>query len=487
MRRVAAAALAGVLTVLALSPRGRGWLAWGALVPLFLAVHRATPRATIAAAIAYTVTFALVGLEPWFVRATAAYFDVPLGHMLVFTVPPLALLAVVHGTILGAMLAFVRPRRFGAWDVVWCAALWPWWEMLRTLAFPYYPAAFFGLTQETTVSVLQLASVTGVAGISFVVVAFNVGVASSIAARGGRDGVVAALAGILLAAGVAAWGAARVAHAPAGTASGPRVVTVDLDARDRTAGTLDRYLAASAAIPPDSALVVWPESALTTDVEHDRAAWSRLAGFVGAHDVPLLAGGPGTAVRPGGGAMHYNSAHLIVPGHGMRSYHKRGLVPFAEHWPALAGWPPGDLASLDAGRDAIVFPLGDTAFGVLICFEITGARGARDLVRAGARFIVNLTNDAWFAAAGRPPHLPWAALRAVETGLPVVRAANAGPSAVFDRFGRRGATSRAGLLAVTVPDAEPTLYARHGDVFLAACLAVVVTGVAAAWRRRATG
>ncbi len=68
-----------------------------------------------------------------------------------------------------------------------------------------------------------------------------------------------------------------------------------------------------------------------------------------------------------------------------------------------------------------------------------------------------------------------------------MRAANAGPSAVFDRFGRRGPTSRAALLAVVVPDAEPTLYARHGDLFLAACLAVVVAGVAAAWRRRATG
>jgi apolipoprotein N-acyltransferase len=487
MRRVALAALAGALTVLALSPRGRGWLAWGAVVPLFVAVHRATPRATIAATIAYTVTFALAGLEPWFVRATAAYFGVPLARMLLFTVPPLALLAVVHGTILGAMLAFARPRRFGARDVVWCAALWPWWEMLRTLAFPYYPAAFFGLTQETTLSVLQLASVTGVAGISFVVVACNVGFASLIAARGSRDGAVAALTGLALAGGVAAWGAARVAHAPERTPPGPRVVTVDVDARERAAGTLDRYLAASAAMPPDSALVVWPESAFTTDVEHDRAAWSRLATFVGAHGVPLLAGGPGTGLRPGGGTTHYNSAHLIVPGHGMRSYHKRGLVPFAEHWPALAGSPPADLVSLDAGREATVFALGDTAFGVLICFEITGARGARDLVRAGARFIVNLTNDAWFAAAGRPPHLPWAALRAVETGLPVVRAANAGPSTVFDRFGRRGPTSRAGLLAVVVPDAEPTLYARHGDVFLAACLVVVVAGVAAAWRRRATG
>ena len=494
--RLAGAALAGGLTVLALSPRGRGWIAWGALVPLLVALGGATPRATIGLSIVYTIAFSLGGLEPWFARATAAYFGVGLGRMVALTVPPLALLATAHGTVLGAILLLGRPRRRGPWDVCWCGALWVWWEMLRTVFFPYYPAALFGLSQEVVLPVLQLASVTGISGISFVVVAFNVALASLLSSpRPGRP-LAAALTGVALAAGTVGWGILRLRAAPTGTASGPRIVAVDLDAADRAASTLDRYLAASAAVPPGTAMIVWPESALTADLEHDRAAWNALAAFVATQQVPLLAGGPATGRRAGGGVAHFNSAHLVLPGQGMRSYHKRGLVPFAERWPPLAeawlGPPPADLVSLDAGHEPTVFPLGDTAFGVLICFEITNASAARDLVHAGARFIVNLTNDAWFAGSGRPPHLPWAAIRAVETGLPVVRAANAGMSAVFDRFGRRLASSRpAGgprLFPAAVPAAVPTPYARYGDVFLAACLAVVLAGVVTIWRgRRATG
>jgi len=172
----------------------------------------------------------------------------------------------------------------------------------------------------------------------------------------------------------------------------------------------------------------------------------------------------------------------------MRSYHKRWLVPLAERWSSLLGTPPPELASLEAGEEATVFSLGDTAFGVLICFEITDAAGARALARGGARFIVNMTNDAWFIGSARPPHLPWAAVRAVETGLPVVRASNAGPSAVFDRFGRPVASSRPAdgpaVLTAHVPAAAPTLYAQTGDVFLGLCVATVLAGLAHAMFRR---
>jgi apolipoprotein N-acyltransferase len=263
-------------------------------------------------------------------------------------------------------------------------------------------------------------------------------------------------------------------------------VTVDLDARTAEDSTLDRYLAASAGVV-DGALIVWPESALPNDPEHDRATFAALRGLVDRNGMPLLAGGPGVARGPDRQPARYNSAHLVRPGEGLASYHKRNLVPLAETWPArlpLIGSPPPDLAGLSAGTEATVFPLGESAFGVLICFEITDAAGARTLAQRGARFIVNLTNDAWFATSARPPHLPWAAVRAVESGLPVVRAANAGPSAVFDRFGRMVAERHgAGLFAATMPPPAPTLYTRGGHAFLVACAALVAGGIALAlWR-----
>lgn len=492
LARLGAAAGAGVLTVVALSPRPLGWVAWMALVPLLVALAGATRRTTVGVAIVYTVTFALLGLEPWFARSTAAYFDASLARMIVFTALPLTVLAVAHGAVLGAAL-LARPPLSGPLDVLWCAALWPCWEFLRTLVLPYYPAAVIGLTQHATIPVLQVASLTGVAGISFVVVAFNVGTAALLsAARPGRR-ALAAFTGLALAAGSAGWGMLRARSADGVAADGPRIVAVDIDAGDRAASTLDRYLVASAeaaALAP--AMIVWPESALTTDVEHDRSAWAALSGFVAQTHTSLLAGGPASAVRMRGDVAHYNAAHLLTPGTGMRSYYKRGLVPVAERWSgiatALLGEPPADLVGLDAGREATVFPLDHAFFGVLICFEITSASGARALAAGGARFLVNLTNDVWFARCGQAPHLPWAAIRAVETGLPVIRAANAGVSVLFDPFGRPTAVRRpgdgGGLLAVRMPEPARTVYARAGDVFLVGCLAVVLAGVVAAGRSR---
>src|SRR5207244_3505507 len=209
-------------------------------------------------------------------------------------------------------------------------ALWAGWEYVRTLVFPYYPAAVLGLSQHATVAVLQLASLTGVAGASFVLLACNVGLASLIAPSGAHGraraaaaarGIAAAAAatGIAAAAAAIAWGTMRIAGGIE-TSSGPRVAAVDVNARERSTSTLARYLAASEdAASTRPALLVWPESALITDLEHDPSAWTVLTRFVAEHGTPLLAGGPGAARSARRGVAHFNSAHLITPGHGMRS------------------------------------------------------------------------------------------------------------------------------------------------------------------------
>ena len=107
-----------------------------------------------------------------------------------------------------------------------------------------------------------------------------------------------------------------------------------------------------------------------------------------------LAGRPGTELVHAGRVVHFNSAHLVAPGEGLRTYHKRYLVPFAERWPSFLGAPPAELAAelagLEPGEAPGVFPLDDGVFGVLICFEITDAAAARALAARGARFIVGI-------------------------------------------------------------------------------------------------
>jgi apolipoprotein N-acyltransferase len=489
---VASAALAGVLSMLAISPGRPGWLAWIALVPFLLALARAGRRRTVALAMVYTVVMGVGTVGSWLAPAAVRYFGLGVSRGFGFSLAALAVVSAAHGLLLGlVLLAGPRAPR-SPFAVLWYAALWAGWEEIRPFTFPYYPGAYLSLSQYETLPVIQVASLCGTAGVTFVLVSANAGLASLLLGPPRtRQRMMAAGVAFAVATAAVGWGAVRLARNPIDAAAGPRVSIVDIDAAHATASTLDRYLDASGRVfAGDHLLLIWPESALTTDIEHDRTAFVRLSDFVAATGTPLLAGGPGSRLEPGGRVARFNSAHLLYPGRGMRSYHKRHLVPFAERWPPRFGSPPPTVTSLEAGEELALLAAGDVEFGVLICFEIGDARGARALARGGARFIVNPTNDAWFRGLG--PHYPWAVLRAVETGVPILRSANAGVSAVIDRCGRPLETSRpAGAPAAftaRVPPAAPTVYVvRTGDLFLAVCAAIVIAGTLGSTRRRRRG
>jgi len=464
------------------------------LVPLLRALDRASTRGAIAAGIVYATVLAEVSFLPWLGGALGRYFAwTPLEATLAAAATS-AVLGIVHGGALGVALVF-RPRG-GALLVVWYAALWACWEALRSWLPPYFPGAVLGAALDRSLAVLQLASVTGIAGVTAAVVAANAGVASVLATIGApparRSAGLRALAtGAGALALATAWGAWRLAT-PLAVAPGPRVVAVDPAADDSRASTLDALVAATPAGPgPRPDLVLWPESALNLDLAHDRDAWRRVTGWVERQQTTLVTGGVTVAHDHDGGRTRFNSLHLLRPRFGIQSYHKRLLVPLAEAWPALLGEPPAALEPVAPGQVLPVLDGGTTRFGPLICFEIGDASSARALARDGARFLVNASNDAFFRG-GEAPHLRWARVRAIETGLPVVRVANLGTSVVLDPYGRVVAWRDPGdaptVLEATVPPAVATTYVAAGDWFLRASAAIVALGAAASVlirRRRA--
>jgi len=497
---IGAAAMAGALGAVAIVCPQQAWLVWLSVVPFLWALRHAPRRLTLVLAVVYTVALGTGSVAPWLTGAAARYFELSPWHAVFITVPSLAMIWTAHGAALGLLLLLRPERASRPWAVVWYGAAWVCWEALRTVLFPYYPAAVLGVSQYEALPVLQLASVCGVAGITYAIIACNVGLAALLPRNVPRQAVflqpgtlraapppersgapiITLAAGLAIAASAAGFGVLRLATVPPRDGSaGPALGLVDVGATAPSARTLATYLAASrdpAGSPPST--LVWPESALPTDIERDRAAWGELSRFVDATGATLIAGGPGSRPRADGRLARFNSVHVLRPGQGLHSYHKRLLVPFAEHWPALLGRPPAAIGEVAAGRDLPIFDLGGRHFGVLICFEITDGRGARALAREGASFVLNPTNDAWFT--GTAPHLPWAVVRAVESGLPLVRSANAGVNVVIDRYGRRTAgNARVGpptLSVVTVPEGRPTPYARAGDVFLIGCGAIVLVG-----------
>lgn len=185
--------------------------------------------------------------------------------------------------------------------------------------------------------------------------------------------------------------------------------------------------------------------------------------------------------RREGRLVSFNSAFLVQPDGSLGGrYDKIRLIPFAEytppHLPRTALADPGPEFS--AGRDATIFRLNGVRFGVLTCYEAVFPDLAVGLARRGAQLLINLSDDVWFGTTpASSQHFSLVTLRAVETRLPLLRAANVGISAFVEPSGRIRWETSPFEVGVKIADVRLasgglTFYARHGDVFAAACLLV---------------
>jgi apolipoprotein N-acyltransferase len=228
-------------------------------------------------------------------------------------------------------------------------------------------------------------------------------------------------------------------------------------------------------------LVVWPETAFTDDILTDTKWRPRLEAAARSMGVNILVG---SALLWDGRDL--NSAILLSAAGDWKSvYHKMRLVPFSEFTPRGA---ERIAASLHIGKyrfsagvrpGNMVLP-GGKAFGVVICSEEFYPEMFEHLTPAKPQFVVVMLNDGWFARQeALYLHALAAPLRAVESGLPVVRVANTGRTCAFDAYGRKiGRSPDAGRSDVAVYDmpapAGRTLYAKCADLFALMCLVFVI-------------
>ncbi|KPF61630.1 hypothetical protein IP88_15585 [alpha proteobacterium AAP81b] len=222
------------------------------------------------------------------------------------------------------------------------------------------------------------------------------------------------------------------------------------------------------------AIVVWPEGAVQAPVENDPALRAALAAALGPNDL-LMFGGTGL-VRNGRGQViaYANTLFVLDAKAKLRGrYDKAHLVPYGEYLPArplmtslgLSRLVPGDYDfAAGPGPRTLALP-GFSPAGPQICYEIIFPGAVTEPGKRPA-WIVAISNDAWFGASGPPQHLAQARLRAIEEGLPVVRATPTGISAILDANGRDVAVQPAGtqgVISFTLPPPlPPPFFARQG-------------------------
>lgn len=245
--------------------------------------------------------------------------------------------------------------------------------------------------------------------------------------------------------------------------------------------------------------VIWPESVFPFFLTRYPESLARIARMLPAGTL-LLTGAPREPLDADGNPIPDNpgfNALLAIDHNGeiVSSYDKSHLVPFGEYLPFSAFWKlfgltqfvPGNAGWAPGTGPRLMTPPGLPAFLALICYEAVfpGDIGEEEK----AKFILNVTNDAWFdGSIGPDQHAHHARMRAVETGLPMIRAANSGISLVTDPLGRVVAQLPAlqpGALDVALSEPlAPPPYVRLGEgPFFLAILLFGLIGAWAGWRK----
>ena len=256
---------------------------------------------------------------------------------------------------------------------------------------------------------------------------------------------------------------------------------------------LARLQALSGAPSTKPRLVLWPESAIEGDAQDDPAVRAQLASVLGPHDV-LLGGGEAAIRNPAGAEIAARNSIFAIGAGGrlLGRYDKAHLVPYGEYLPmrpilsriGLARLVPGDIDFKPGpGPQSIDLP-GFGKVGLQLCYEMVFSGHVVDESNRPA-FVFNPSNDAWFGRSGPPQHLAQARLRAIEEGMPIVRATPTGISAIVDADGlvlKSLPQGSMGMMALPMPAALPaTLFAHLGN-WAVLLIALLLTGVAFAAR-----
>jgi len=497
----------GLLAILSLPSFDLGFLAWVGLAPLLFGLRQRGLLAGAALGCLFGYAFG-AGTFYWL----NAIPDVSAARF-VLLVAAFSLYYLVFG-----LLYALASRSLGSWIILGGPILWVALEYARgNFSFLALPWNFLAHSQYRSLPVIQIADLTGVYGISFVLLMANQ-LASQLPDllvgrrwRWRAQGLALAL--VLVATLLYGW--YRLADAPEAAAHlRVALVQANVTARSKMSRTeqmahlaaYDRLTQGVAKEKPD--LIVWPSSSLPAPLSFwtMRLYVSDVAHRAGARLLVGGAGGDKFAPAREGYLPYSNSEFLISPSGALEAqYNKVHLTPFNEHVPlqGIVRWPRWITTlerSFVPGDGYTLFQISQARFGAPICFENAFADLFRRFVLNGANFMVSVTNEGAFGASSGPHQtLAMNVFRAVENRVAIARSATTGVSAFIDSRGEivarvQDASGKdlfvPGVLVWDVPlSSKTTFYTLYGDVFAqavgGAALVILLLSVRASRRGRA--
>ena len=511
------AGLSGILLILSFPSFNLFPLGWIGLIPLLIALQSTSNwKSAFLHGYATGVIFFL-GLVYWI---TILY---PFANIFLTTFAWLLLaayLALYFGIF--STLLHGLPWKSGLPFIFIVPAIWTGLEWVRSWFLTGFPWGSMGYTQWNNLPAIQIASITGVHGVSFIVVLLNATITDIIHTYLARNNQpndletsdatsakkslsrftfhvsrithhVSRLIPIAIVIACLAYGA-HVLSKPTDTTANTKIALVpgnvpQIEKWDHAywPQIFERYMnliKAADAEEPD--LIILPETALRGEifVFEGNVYIKELKQILEERQIHLLAG----TFHYAPDKKIYNSVFLLSPtGEKLASYAKMHLVPFGEYVPITRHLPNFIQlpAGFESGKSIDLFPIPHTEnrqMGAVICFESVFPDLFRKFVKKGASVMGILTNDAWFDGTSAPEqHLAMAPFRAVENRVAVFRCANGGISCIIDAFGRTITTpilasDTESFLIERIPliDHGGTVYTRYGDWFPILCFIVSV-------------
>lgn len=412
-----------------------------------------------------------------------------------------------------------------------CAMVWVALEMVQGRMFSGFPWNYLGASQYRMLPLIQISSVTGVYGVSFLAVWFSVMLGCTMVMMTGGLGARRIWLGDMMlpmvVVGLVAWDGINRVRERSGSGRELSVALVQpsipqtliWDPTENTNRFRQLIVLSERALAEKPELLIWPEAAVPNLLRYDPWTYEAITNLVQRHAVWMILGADDAVPREegertGGAGQFdfYNSSFLVSPSGKLEAaYRKRRLVAFGEYVP-FGKWlpflkkliPAGE--GFTAGDRPIEFKMAplETTTSVLICFEDVFPHLVREYVTDETDFLLNLTNNGWFGeSAAQWQHGASAVFRAIENGVPLVRCSNNGLTCWVDSRGRmhevylpgtRDAYGP-GYKTVRIPlqpadgKRAPTIYWKYGDWFGWSCVAgtgLMVAGILAGQRRKET-
>jgi len=469
---------------------GVPFIAWFALFPVLIVIYKSN-------------LLSCAGWGALYGFASYALFNYWLGtfHPLAGTITyTLYLLYMAAVFVLLKLAVIFFPKR--GYIVQWL--IWLAYEYLRTKGFLGYSYGIIGYSQWRVIPLIQIASLTGVWGVSALVTFSSFAGFAWFVVK--EKKLTPAVIWLTVLIGSLAFGfvnmkdytsypsvnIALIQHNtdPWEASRSPLAWQVT-DSYRRDLSNLIRLSDEALAAQPTPQMVVWPETAFIpriywhTTYRNDQNSWAlvrELLEYLSVQDVPFLIGNDDarmdSSINPNANERHrvdYNAAMLFENGVNTSTYRKLHLVPFTEHFPYKKQFPriykwlqEADTHFWEKGDEETVFNGPGFTFAAPICFEDTFGYISRNFTRKGAEVLINLSNDAWSnSLSAQYQHLTMAVFRAVENNRSMVRSTSSGQTCAIDPNGRITAHAppfEQASLNVKIPILKDvTIYTKYGD------------------------